>query len=219
MLEASGGRSDHCLSPASEASAEPYAPDRVEPSVLNRAFCSSLRPLQKFVSAGCTALTASSRASRRFSIASTRPVGVSDSGAVEPRRTSLDGFHCSWLSKFDDRREPLREGSRVTGILVVRRHDPAAPTPAAPDSSPPWIRLIGASPSIQLASTSDIPSRRICVFRIRMLGGRCGKCACGGSSFISCLASSFSHLNSDFGGIGPSRLNQQRLPSMSRHHQ
>jgi len=38
---------------------------------------------------------------------------------------SMD-FHCSWLSEFDDRREPLREGSRVTGILVVRRHDPAA---------------------------------------------------------------------------------------------
>jgi hypothetical protein len=32
------------VAPASEASAEPYALDRVEPSVLNRAFCSSLRP-------------------------------------------------------------------------------------------------------------------------------------------------------------------------------
>jgi hypothetical protein len=60
----------------------------------------------------------------RLHLKGRKPAGLS--GAVEPRRTSLDGFHCSWLSKFDDRREPLREGSRVTGILVVRRHDPAA---------------------------------------------------------------------------------------------
>jgi len=53
-----------------------------------------------------------------------------------------------------------------------------------------------------------------------MFGPGCSSGAGGAVLFTaSPHASSLCHLNCDFGGIGPSRLNQQRLPSMSRHHQ
>ena len=64
------------------------------------------------------------------------------------------------------------------------------------------------------------PSQRMRVFSIRMLCLCCSTDADTACAFTtSSLAFSFFHLNSAFGGIGPSRLNQQRLPSMSRHHQ
>jgi hypothetical protein len=56
------------------------------------------------------------------------------------------------------------------------------------------------------------------VFSIRMLRFCCSTGAVSASATISLLWFCF-HLNSDFGGMGPSRLNQQRLLSMSRHHQ
>jgi hypothetical protein len=65
-------------------------------------------------------------------------------------------------------------------------------------------------------------AHRILTASIRMLGPCCFKGASGGSVFTVFTTSSLvspSHLNSDLGGIRPSRLNQQRLPSMSRHHQ
>jgi hypothetical protein len=56
------------------------------------------------------------------------------------------------------------------------------------------------------------------VFSIRMLQFCCSTGAVSASVTTSLLWFS-SHLNSDFGGMGPSRLNQQRLLSISRHHQ
>src|SRR5262249_27616789 len=93
------------------------------------------------------------------------------------------------------------------------------PTPAGPDRLSPSIRATGASPSIPFASTSEIPSRAMSVFSIRMLCVRSAGVDSVFSSTARSLASSFSHLNADLGGTGPSSLNQQRLPSMSRHHQ
>jgi hypothetical protein len=76
------------------------------------------------------------------------------------------------------------------------------PTPAGPDRSSPLIRSTGASPSIQLAATSEIPSQRICVFSIRMLG----PWGCAGVGGASTLATA--SLTSSF--VRPSELRLRR---------
>src|SRR5262249_10531364 len=129
-------------------------------------------------------------------------------------------FDCGGPDLTTGSNRPTKDAVSLTFMLYGGTTQ-LPPTPAGPESSSATIRLTGASPSIQLAATSDIPSGRTRVLSSAMPVG----CCCGGagggaaSSFILARACGFSPRSSDLGGMAPRLLNQQCLPSISRHDQ